>query len=158
MNSKNKKEDRVMKLVRFSNPFFPVNGDLVDELFDNFLRNDYHENYLLNSQRPATNIFETAKDFRIEVLLPGFAKEDVQMNFHKDLLTIKVDKELKDEGTEYMYAHREFGPFNFEKQFQIPKTVDAEKISARFENGVLTVVLPKKEEAVEKKPLEIKIS
>lgn len=146
-----------MNLVRFQRP---VNSDLVDELFSNFLRNDYHENYLQNcGNAPATNVFETEKDFRIELLLPGFPKEDVKINYHKNLLTIKVDKaeENADKSEEFKYAHREFGAFNFEKNFKVPNSVDVENINAKFENGVLNLVLPKKEEAVEKAPKEINI-
>ena len=150
-----------MNLVRFQNPRYTVNRNLVDELFSNFLRNDYHENYLENcGNQPATNVFETEKDFRIELLLPGFPKEDVQINYHKNVLTIKVEKEENKENKseEYKYAHREFGAFNFEKSFKVPNSVDAENINAKFENGILNVVLPKKEEAVEKAPIDIKIS
>jgi len=150
-----------MSLVRFHNPEFSINSNLVDELFSNFLRNDYHENYLENcGNQPATNVFETEKDFRIELLLPGFPKEDVQINYHNNLLTIKVYKEesKEEKSEEYKYTHREFGSFNFEKNFKVPNTVDTENISAKFENGVLHLVLPKKEEAVEKAPVEIKIA
>ena len=152
-----------MNLVRFQNPRYTVNRDLVDELFSNFLRNDYHENYLENcGNQPATNVFETEKDFRIELLLPGFPKEKVQMNVHKNVLTIKVDKEENkgkgDKTEEFKYAHREFRVFNFEKNFKVPNSVDVENISAKFENGILHIVLPKKEEAVEKSPVEIKIA
>ena len=150
-----------MNLVRFHNPEFSVNRNLVDELFGNFLRNDYHENYLENcGNQPATNVFETDKDFRIELLLPGFPKEDVQINYHKNLLTIKVDKEeaKEEKSEEFKYARREFGSFNFEKNFKVPNSVDSENISAKFENGVLHLVLPKKEEAVEKAPVDIKIA
>lgn len=150
-----------MNLVRFHNPGYDVNRNLVDELFSNFLKNDYHENYLENcGNRPATNVFETEKDFRIELLLPGFPKEDVQINYHKNLLTIKVDKEeaKEEKKDEFKYAHREFGAFNFEKNFKVPNTVDVENISANFENGVLRLILPKKEEALEKSPVEIKIA
>lgn len=148
-----------MNLVKFQNPRYAVNGNLIDELFNSFLSNDYHEDYLQNGKTPATNVFETDKDFRIELLLPGFVKEDVQMNYHKNLLTIKVDKQKMEEGKEeFKYAHREFGSFNFEKQFKVPNSVNAEKIDAKFENGILTVFLPKKEEALEKAPVNIKIS
>ena len=151
-----------MNLVKFQNPRYTVNGNLIDELFSSFLSNDYHENYLRNSSKqPATNVFETEKDFRIEMMLPGFIKDDVQMNYHKNLLTVKVDKEEREEeeGKQgFKYAHREFGAFNFEKNFKIPNSVNAEKIDAKFENGILTVVLPKKEEALEKEPVSIKIS
>jgi len=149
-----------MNLVRFQNPRYVVNRNLVDELFSNFLRNDYHENYLEKcGNQPATNVFETEKDYRIELLLPGFPKEDVQINYHKNLLTIKVEKaETENKNEEFKYARREFGSFNFEKNFKVPESVDTEKIAAKFENGVLNLVLPKKEEALEKAPVEIKIA
>ena len=148
-----------MNLVRFNNPRYNANRVLVDELFNNFLKNDYHESYKNNcSTKPASNVFETEADFKIEVLLPGFNKEDVQMNFQNNLLTIKVEKEKDNKTEEFKYSHREFGAFNFEKQYRIPKSVNDEKINAQFENGILNVVLPKKEEALEKEPVHIKIS
>jgi HSP20 family protein len=93
-------------------------------------------------------------------MLPGFAKDDVQMNYHKNILTIKVEKEevTEENKVDYKYSHREFGVYNFEKNFKLPNSVDAEKIDAKFENGILTVVLPKKEEALEKEPVSINIS
>ncbi len=154
------KGGKIMNLVRFKNPYYSVNRNLVDDLFNNFLRNDYDENYLRNCGRPATNVLESEKDFRIEMMLPGFKKEDVQINFHKNLLTVKVDKEeLKENSGEGLkYAQREFGEYNFEKQFKVPNSVENEKIDANFENGILSIVLPKKEEEVEKAPVAIKIS
>ena len=148
-----------MNLVRFNNGRYNTNRVLVDELFNNFFRNDYHEVYAKNSgKEPATNIFETEDSFKIEVLLPSFKKEDVKLKFEKNLLTIKVEnKEKEDNSEEYKYAHREFGAFNFEKQFRIPKSVNDEKISAKFENGVLNIVLLKKEETLEKATKEIEI-
>jgi len=148
-----------MNLVRFHNPRYTANKMLVDELFNNFFKNDYHEDYVKNCEtRPATNIFETDKEFRIELLLPGFKKEDVQLIHKENLLTIKVDNVQEENNEEYKYAHREFGASNFEKQYRLPISVDVEKISAKFENGILKVVLPKKEEAQPKAPVEIKIS
>lgn len=140
--------------------FHNANRNLVDQLFNSFLSNDYHEEYLQNCGcQPATNVLETEKDFKIELQLPGFPKEDVKLNYHKNLLTIKVENEKKKEKKEESkYALREFGAFNFEKQFKIPNTVDAENIHAKFEDGILRVILPKKEEAVEKAPVDIKIA
>lgn len=151
-----------MNLVRFSNPHYRVNRSLVDELFDSLLKNDAHESHVNNClKQPATNVFETEEDFKIEVLLPGFSKEDLKMNYHKDLLTVKVEKEEKEKENaqvEYKYAHREFEKFSFEKQFKIPNTVNIDGIEAKFENGILNIMLPKKEEALEKAPVEIKVS
>ena len=149
-----------MNLVRFHKPRYHVNRNLTDQLFKDLWRNDYHENYLQNcGTSPASNVFETDKEYKIEVLLPGFTKKDVQLNYKNNLLTIKVEKEeVSENKEEYKYVHREFGAYNFEKNYRVPKTVNEEKISAKFENGVLNVYLPKKEEALEKAPVEIKIS
>lgn len=150
-----------MNLVRFhQHPYHRVNQNLVNELFGNFLRNDYDENYLNNCNcKPATNVFETDRDFRLELLLPGFKKEDVQLNFHENILTVKVElpENNKEEQNEYKYEKREFGVYNFERKFKIPKTVNSDNINARFENGILELTLPKREEAVVKDPVEIKI-
>ena len=150
-----------MNLVRFGNPYRTVNQRLVDQLFTNLLRNDHDENYLNNCNcKPATNIFETEKDFKVEILLPGFKKEDVQLNYHENVLTVKVELPEKEEGQEqeYKFQHREFGVYSFERKFRIPKTVNYDNIEARFENGILELVLPKKEEALPKPPVEIKIN
>ena len=148
-----------MNLVRFNNPRYNASSALVDELFNNFFKNDYHADYAKNcNSKPATNVFETENEFKLEVLLPGFKKEDVQLNFQNNLLTIKVEREEKEEKTEdFKYTHREFGAYNFEKQYKIPKSVDVEKINAKFENGILILELPKKEEAAEKAPVAINI-
>lgn len=152
-----------MNLVRFQHPHRSVNQDLVDELFNSFLKNDSGENYLKDCKcKPATNIFETDNEFGLELLLPGFKKEDVQINYHEHLLTVKAelpeDKENGKDKEAFKYENREFGVYNFERKFKVPKTVDAEKISAQFENGVLKLTLPKKEEALEKAPVDIKIA
>lgn len=150
-----------MNSVRFENPRYNVNRNLVNEMFNNFMSNDYHEDYLKNcSKQPATNVFETENEFKLELLLPGFAKEDVQISYHKNLLTIKVDKQEKDgdEKEEFKYQRREFGAYNFEKTFKVPNSVKSEAIDAKFENGVLSMVLPKKEEALEKAPVDIKVA
>lgn len=150
-----------MNLVRFHNPHRAVNQNLVDQLFNNFLRNDYHENYLNGCNcKPATNIFETEKEFKLEMVLPGFKKEDVQLKYHENVLTVKVEiPEKSDEhAQEYKYAHREFAKYSFERKFQIPKTVNVNNIAAQFNDGILELLLPKKEEALEKPPVEIKVN
>ena len=148
-----------MNLVRFQYPRYNANQVLIDELFNNFFRNDYSENYVKNcGVKPANNIFETEDAFKIELMLPGFAKEDLQLIQKENLLTVKVEKKEDEEQADYKYAHREFAPQNIEKQYRLPKTVDTENISAKFENGVLRVTLPKKQEAQEKAPVAIEIS
>jgi len=154
-----------MNLVRFENPYHTVNRNLVDDLFSNLLKNDYDENYLNDCNcKPATNILEKNDVFKIELQLPGFKKEDVQLNYHENILTVKVElpennnEEENQKEDEFNYERREFGVYKFERKFRVPKTIDAEKIGAHFENGILELVLPKKEEALEKAPVDIKIN
>ncbi len=146
-----------MNIVRFENPHYRVNRNLVDDLFDRLLLNDTHACGC--NQGAATNIYETEKDFRIELMLPGFNKNEVSMNYHKNLLTVKAVKEQNTKNQdESRYLQREFGASDVEKQFTIPESVDAETIKAKFRNGILEVTLTKKEEALEKSPLAISIS
>jgi HSP20 family protein len=77
-----------MKLVTLGNSNYQVRKSLVDELFNSFLYNDYHAGHCNN--QPATNVSETDKDFRLELLLPGFSKEDVNLNYQKKVLTVKA--------------------------------------------------------------------
>ena len=149
-----------MNLVRFYHPQPTVTKSLVDELFNSFLRNDYEENNVEDCRcRPATNVYEDEKEFRLELLLAGFKKEDVQLHLNNDLLTVKVDRQDEENNeTDDKYTRREFGAFNFERQFKVPKTVAADKITANFEDGVLKLTLPRKEEALQKAPFEIKIN
>ncbi|SHE48112.1 heat shock protein Hsp20 [Mariniphaga anaerophila] len=150
-----------MNLVRFHHPYSSsVNQNLVNDLFNNLLQNDYDENYVNDCNcKPATNILETEKDFRLELQLAGFKKEDVQMSYHENVLTVKVElpEEKENNNDKFKYEQREFGVYSFERKFKVPKFVDAEKIEAHFENGILELVLPKKEEARVKPPVEIKI-
>ena len=149
-----------MNFIRLQKPVYSVNKNLVDELFGNFFRNDYHEDYLQNcGYQPATNVFEVENEFRVDLLLPGFHKEDVQLNVQKNILTVKALNQDSSEKNQdqFKYSRKEFGTFNFEKQFKLPNTVDVEKISAKYENGILHIVIPKKEEALEKSPVEINI-
>ena len=148
-----------MNLVRFYQPRYSVNRNLVNEMMNSFLTNDYHENYLQNCRKPAINIFESENDFRIEMMLPGFAKEDLKINFHNEMLTIKVDNKSTEgqKNEEYKLVRREFDVYNFEKQFKVPESVKTEGIDAKFENGILNIVLPKKEVAPEKASVDIKV-
>jgi len=123
------------------------------DLFDHFLSDSLNES---NSFYPSTNILEDKDKFQIELALPGFSKEQISMNYQKNVLTIKSNIEEKD-ADEKNFVTREFGSGSFSKQFVIPPVLDAENISAEFSNGVLVVSVPKKDEAKEKKPIEVQI-
>ncbi|MFO7369221.1 MAG: Hsp20/alpha crystallin family protein [Bacteroidales bacterium] len=124
------------------------NGDNFPRFFDNETR------YTL----PAVNIIEGKEDYKIEVAAPGLNKEDFKVNLENNLLTISSEKEEKQEEKEEKVMRREFSYCSFSRSFTLPQTVNADKIRATHKDGILQVVVPKKEEAREKPAREIKIS
>lgn len=105
---------------------------------------------------PRVNICDEKEDFMIFLAVPGLKKADISINVEDNILSISHQAEKEEEGV--YYSSREFNYNNFERSFRIPKTVNTEKIKADYENGILTVKLPKREEAIDRGPKEIKIS
>ena len=126
---------------------FPV------DVFDRMLTNSLNES---NSVFPYTNIIEEDDKFRIELALPGYSKEQISMNYVKNVLTIKseIDENSNDEKK---FLSREFVVRSFSKQFSLPRNLDTEGISAEFSNGILYVTVPKREEAKLKEPIQVQI-
>ena len=106
---------------------------------------------------PAVDIAESEKGYEITVELPGMDEKNVEVKVSNGNLTIRGEKqEEKEEKKKDYYLHeRHFG--SFERSFEIPEGVDADKIEANFKKGVLTVALPKKPEAQKPtKKIEVK--
>ncbi|OFY92286.1 MAG: hypothetical protein A2236_06750 [Bacteroidetes bacterium RIFOXYA2_FULL_33_7] len=126
-------------------------------MFSDFFDHAY-TNVLANSQlKPLSNIYETKEYYKIEMAIPGIKKEDVVINLEKNILSIsRTSEDLNDENI--LYERREFKYNNFERLYTLPKSADLEKINASFNNGILEIVIYKKEEAKDKPAREIKIS
>ena len=108
---------------------------------------------------PAVNIKENEKEFMIEVAAPGLSKEDIQIKLEKDVLTISSEVENKNDEIENdHFMRKEFGFQSFSRSFKLPESVDQEKIQASHKNGILTVELPRIDEAKLKNTKMIKIS
>ncbi|OHV78739.1 Hsp20/alpha crystallin family protein [Ensifer sp. LCM 4579] len=99
---------------------------------------------------PAVDVAETEKAYEITAELPGIEEKDIEVKISNGSLTIKGEKqETKEEkGKEYFLSERRYG--SFQRTFQVPEGVDAEKIEAAFAKGVLTITLPKSEDAQKK--------
>lgn len=106
---------------------------------------------------PPANIVESKFDFSIEIAAPGFEKSDFKIDLDKNLLTISLDKTV-DENAEEKYNLKEFNFNSFNRSFRISDKINTEKINAIYKNGLLQLILPKREEAIEKPAREIKIS
>jgi len=105
---------------------------------------------------PPVNIHETSDDFHLELVAPGLKKEDFKVNLEKGLLTISYEKKAETENSDYKTHRREFKFSGFKRSFVVDEKINAEGIQARYENGVLNLLLPKKEE-VKVSPKEITI-
>ena len=131
-------------------------------IVDEFFGNDLFPKFFLESEKmsnmPAVNIVEGKEDYRIEVAAPGLDKKDFKIDLDNNVLTISSEKELKSEETEDIFMRREFSYSSFTRSFVLPDSVNAEKISASHKDGVLTIQIPKRDEAKVKPVKEIKIS
>jgi HSP20 family protein len=111
-----------------------------------------------NQSVPAVNIKETDTSFAIELAAPGKTKVDFNIEIDHNVLTISSEeKSVKDEA-QGKYTRKEFNYSSFRRAFTLPETVNSENINATYENGVLHVSLPKKEEALPKPKRLIEIA
>ncbi len=130
---------------------------IVDEFFGRDLLSDFFDEVQTGVSVPAVNIKEDRDDFIIEVAAPGLTKKDFNINVEDNVLIITSEKEYQDENKDEKYMRREFGYSSFRRTFSLPEGVDADKIKASHKDGVLTISLPKKEEAKARAPKQIKI-
>lgn len=131
--------------------------DLFNRDFFNWGLSNYSET---NTTVPGVNIKETKDNFVVEVAAPGMDKKDFKIQIDGNLLTLSSEKsvEREEKNEDEKYSRREFSYQSFQRSFTLPKdVVDSEKINAKYENGLLHLVIPKKEEAKQKPPKQIQI-
>jgi HSP20 family protein len=145
-----------MSLVKFSNS----RPSVFDRVFDNDIFDWSHKNYsTTNTTLPSVNIKEDNEGFEVEVAVPGFDKSDFNIEIDNEILTISSEKTIEDKvEDDKKVTRREFSYQSFKRTFTLPVIVESDKITAKYENGILVVNIPKKEEAKPKpsKKIEIK--
>jgi HSP20 family protein len=144
------------------------NGGLMNPLpvlFDDFFSRDLfnwgNNNFsYTNTTIPAVNIKETAEHYEVEMAAPGMTKTDFKVELDGNTLTISSEKSNQAENREdERYTLKEFSFQSFQRTFTLQKdVVDIDKIEARYVNGLLHLLIPKKEEAKQKPPRLIKIA
>jgi HSP20 family protein len=143
-------------LIKRNRVSFPT---LVNDLLDtNLLDFDGDFSWGSSKKLPSVNVTETAKEFKVDVAAPGLEKKDFKVEVEHGLLTISAEKqeEKKEEGKDWI--RKEFSYNQFSRSFQLPDNTLADKIDAKYENGVLKLSLPKKEMTVTNPKKEIKVS
>ncbi len=130
---------------------------LIDEFMNDNLMPRFF-NWETGQNLPAVNISEGKDEYKIELAAPGLGKEDFKISLDNNVLTISSEKEVTNESTDENLLRREFNFSAFSRSFNLPETVNGEKIKASYNDGVLNITVPKKEEAKVKPVKEIKIS
>jgi HSP20 family protein len=99
---------------------------------------------------PAVNITENKNEYQVSIAVPGMKKDDFKIDMEGNMLTISSEKEETKEEKDKKFTRKEYNYSSFSRSFTLPDEVNKEKIEAKYEEGVLKLVLPRKEEA--KKP------
>jgi len=125
-------------------------------MFDGFFRGSQEEDTALALWTPAVDIAEHDDQYVVKVELPGVSKDEVKITLESNILTIRGEKKQEKETKKENYHRVERSYGSFQRSFTLPTTVKSDKIDASYNNGVLTVALPKAEEA-KPKQIEVKV-
>jgi HSP20 family protein len=136
--------------VELSDPFRPIE-QLFDEMWRNWPNRYFDSDTTRPFLRPAMDVVENENNFTVRVDLPGLTSDDVHVEMEDNVLTIKgeIGDTIEKEGERYHYRERYSG--SFQRSLRLPNTIDANKVDASFDNGVLNIVLPKVPQAQPKK-------
>ena len=144
-------------LAKRSENYFP-------SFFDRFLNNELMDWNLsnfssTNTSLPAVNVKENENEFVIEVAAPGMNKNDFNIKFHNNVLTVSSEKKDEKEEKNEKFTRKEFSYQSFQRSFTVAENaVESDKISAKYADGILLITLPKREEVKPKPMKEIRIS
>lgn len=123
-------------------------SSVLDDFFNPW--NEWYDNagFLNRTMKmPAVNITETNDEYQVSLAAPGLKKEDFKIDIDGNMLSISCMKEENKEEKEKKFTRREYSYQSFSRSFQLPEEVNQEKIDARYSDGVLQIVLPRREEA-----------
>ncbi|MBS1668441.1 MAG: Hsp20/alpha crystallin family protein [Bacteroidetes bacterium] len=134
-----------MQVLKVTNPV----QKSISNVFEDFL-NEFpvfgSREWASNLNFPPVNIHETADAYHVEMNVPGLGKEDLKVNVENGLLNISFEKKEEEKKEGYKTIRREFGFRSFKRSFSLDENVDASQVQAKYENGLLKLLLPKKEQ------------
>lgn len=120
-------------------------------MLDDFFKpwNDIIDNSRWNFRTinlPAVNIIEKEKEYQLHLAVPGMKKEDFKIDMEGNMLTISSEKEETKEDKNKKFTRKEYSYSSFSRSFSVPEDIKQDKIEAKYEDGVLNISLPRKEE------------
>ncbi|HEY4108783.1 Hsp20/alpha crystallin family protein [Puia sp.] len=134
-----------MTLVKVNNNGHKSLSNFVDEFFQGFPAPTRDESFGF----PPVNIHETADAYHLELSAPGRTKEDFKLSLDNGQLTISFEKKEETKTEDYKTIRKEFSFKSFKRSFNLDDRIDSNGIQAKYENGVLKLLLPKKEQVKE---------
>ncbi len=147
-----------MSLIKRNNTLFPD----FPRFFDDFFGQDLFDSSVLparNQTIPAVNVKEEDDHFEVELAAPGLNKDDFKVELHNRVLTISSEKQDEHvEEEEGKFSRREFRYSSFSRSFTLPETVDEEGIKASYNDGLLSLNIPKNEKSLPEATRMIEIS
>ncbi|MBT8254293.1 MAG: Hsp20/alpha crystallin family protein [Flavobacteriaceae bacterium] len=136
---------------------FPTLSSWLDEIINDGFGNEIEANPMVNGKFPAVNIKENNTAIELEMAVPGMKKSDFNIDLDDSVLTISAESTNENEVKEENYTRREFGFTSFNRSFTLPETIDESQIKATYNDGILNILIPKKEEE-KKKVKKIELS
>lgn len=145
-----------MAVIRWNDPFRDLSNlqERMNRAFEESLGRRRDEEIFTGTWAPPVDIYETKDLLVLKAELPGFLEEQIQLRFEDGILTMEGERKFEKKSGEENYHRVERSYGRFVRSFSLPATVDNDRISASFENGILTVELPKREEV---RPKQIRI-
>ena len=137
---------------------FPTWSNWIDSFFNNDLPSVFTSNFNTGMTLPKVNIRETGDAYFVDMAVLGLKKSDFHIDLDNQVLSISTEMKEENAQREDNYTRREFGYSSFKRTFSLPESVDDGKIDAKYVDGILSIHLPKKEEAKQKPARTIKIS
>jgi len=131
-------------------------NSLFEDFFNNFPSRILNEEFSGFNQSVPVNVKETDNAYLLEIVAPGMDKKDFKVNIDNSILTISAEKKVENKDENQRHVRREFNFKSFTRSFTVDDTIQSDNIQAKYENGVLLIELPKKEE-VKIAPKEISI-
>ena len=147
-------------LVRTNGNLFPAIPSLLEDFFTkDWLDSSMSTWRTAGATLPAVNVMETNDGYTIEVAAPGMKRNDFNLELQNNVLTISANVESKKEENDDGYMRREFNYQSFQRSFSLPEhKVEGDKITARYNDGILLVSIPKREEAKVRPAKQITVS
>jgi HSP20 family protein len=145
-----------MALIKFNRDLLPTVNNWMDDFFGRDMLDLPTSGFGYTT--PKVNIREDNDNYYVEVAAPGMKKDDFNLSLENNVLTISSELKEDHEDKNDSYTRREFSYQSFSRSFTLPESVNYEKIEAKYNDGILSILMPKREEAKQKPAKSIKIS